>query len=276
MSHAIHVGATLRLLRVDAGLGLRELARRIGVSSAYLSRVEHGLDAPPTTDRLGAIARELGIPPTLLVDVAHRVSPFVASYLEEEPAARTLFLEIARRGLTAGELARVQAFIEAELPGRSVPAREERAAGLAELLTPDRVVLGLECSNVGDLVDVAASRLAGATDTPARDLAVLLRRAEEDAPGAIGSGLYLSHASVVCAAPVASVVVLRRPLREVTPDGLALRVGVVVVRPRRGGASQVQLLRVARLGARGLADALQDARRPSQVIAKILELERVR
>ncbi|MBX3263322.1 MAG: helix-turn-helix transcriptional regulator [Labilithrix sp.] len=272
----MHLGATLRLLRVDAGLGLRELARRIGVSSAYLSRVEHGLDAPPTNERLGAIARELGIPATLLVDVTHRVNPFVASYLDEVPAARTLFLEIARRGLTAGELARVQAFIDAELPGARRPVREERAAGLAELLAPERVVLGLECSNVGDLLDVAASRLARATGTPARDLAALLRRAEDDAPGAIGSGLHLSRASVAGAAPIASVVVLGRPLREATPDGLPVRVAVVVVRSRQGGANQVQLLRVARLGARGLADALCDVRRPSQVIAKILELERVR
>lgn len=43
----MHLGATLRLLRTDAGLSLRDLARRIGVSSAYLSRVENGVDAPP-------------------------------------------------------------------------------------------------------------------------------------------------------------------------------------------------------------------------------------
>lgn len=45
-------GAALRLLRVEAGLSLRALAQRIGVSSAYLSRVEHGHDAIPTPDRL--------------------------------------------------------------------------------------------------------------------------------------------------------------------------------------------------------------------------------
>src|SRR3712207_1940181 len=90
---AMHLGATLRLLRVDAGLSLRDLARRIGVSSAYLSRVENGLDAVPTPERLAAIARELDVPSTLLMDVAHRVSPFVASYLEQVPGAGRLFLE---------------------------------------------------------------------------------------------------------------------------------------------------------------------------------------
>ena len=45
---ALNLGATLRLLRVEAGLSLRELAARVGVSTAYLSRVENGHDAAPT------------------------------------------------------------------------------------------------------------------------------------------------------------------------------------------------------------------------------------
>jgi transcriptional regulator with XRE-family HTH domain len=40
-------GATLRLLRLGSGLSLRDLARRLGVSSTYLSRVENGLDPVP-------------------------------------------------------------------------------------------------------------------------------------------------------------------------------------------------------------------------------------
>ena len=61
----MHFGAALRLLRVDAGISLRGLAEEVGVSSAYLSRVENGHDAPPTADRLVALAEAIGIPASL-------------------------------------------------------------------------------------------------------------------------------------------------------------------------------------------------------------------
>src|SRR5687768_17296721 len=132
---ALNLGATLRLLRVEAGLSLRELAARVGVSTAYLSRVENGHDAAPTPERLEAIARELDLPAPLLVDLAQRVSPYLAHYLEAEPAAGALFLEIARRQLDAAALTRVHAFLEAEFPqppSRRAPASPE----LAPLLAP--------------------------------------------------------------------------------------------------------------------------------------------
>src|SRR4051812_33856720 len=104
----MHLGATLRLLRVENGFGLRDLARRLGVSSAYLSRVENGLDPVPTPDRLEAIARERDLPPMLLVDAARRLSPVAQRYLEEEPQAAALMLDLARRGLGATELAQLR------------------------------------------------------------------------------------------------------------------------------------------------------------------------
>jgi PTS system nitrogen regulatory IIA component len=60
----MHFGFTLRLMRTTAGFSLRELAARVGVSSAYLSRVEHGHDPIPTLDRLASIARCLRVSPT--------------------------------------------------------------------------------------------------------------------------------------------------------------------------------------------------------------------
>ncbi len=67
-------GSVLRLLRVDAGSTLRGLAATVGVSSAYLSRVENGHDPAPTPDRLVAIAHAIGVSPQLLVELAERRS----------------------------------------------------------------------------------------------------------------------------------------------------------------------------------------------------------
>ncbi|MFP2964110.1 helix-turn-helix domain-containing protein, partial [Myxococcus sp. 1LA] len=167
----MHLGATLRLLRTDAGMSLRDLARRIGVSSAYLSRVENGVDAPPTPERLAAIARELRVPPALLMDVAHRMSPFVTTYLEEVPGAGALFLDIAQRRLSGPQLARVRDFLDAQFPVSS-GQRQAPVPPLGPLLAPERVVLRLSCAGWDDLLEVVAERLASAR--PGADVAHVL------------------------------------------------------------------------------------------------------
>src|SRR6185436_16712563 len=101
----MHLGATLRLLRIESGFGLRHLARRLGVSSAYLSRVENGVDPVPTSGRLEEIAKALRLPPRLLIDAAQRQSPRVQRYLEREPQAADLLLDLAERDLDAAQLA---------------------------------------------------------------------------------------------------------------------------------------------------------------------------
>jgi len=273
----MHLGATIRLLRVDAGLSLRDLARRIGVSSAYLSRVENGLDAVPTSERLAAIARELELPPTLLTDVAHRVSPFVAHYLEQVPGAGMLFLEMARRGLSGQQLARVREFLDAEFPVRGTAGHEAPVPALAPLLAPERMVLHLTCAALEDALDVAAGRLVGACPgMSAPRLVAELKRREVEASSMVGNGVVVPHAFVEHAPPVAAVVTLARPLKAETPDGLPLRLLVVLVGGERGRAHLVRLAHVAWLASHGLAERLADEVRPQQLLARLTQLEAMR
>jgi PTS system nitrogen regulatory IIA component len=269
----MHLGATIRLLRIDAGLSLRDLARRIGVSSAYLSRVEHGLDAVPTPERLSAIARELDVPPTVLMDVAHRVNPFVASYLEQEPGAGALFLDVARRQLAGPQLARVREFLEREFPARE--ARwEVPAAPLAPLLTPERIILQLSCAHLDDALDVVAGRLAAVNPSMgAARLAAALRRREEEASSAVGNGVVVPHALVAgWPSPTAALVTLAQPLKVDTPDGQPLRLVVVLVNaPDR--SHLVRMAHLARLASHGLAHRLGGCQQPSQVLEQLATLE---
>jgi transcriptional regulator with XRE-family HTH domain len=53
-------GGTVRHIRLEAGVGVRELARRIGCSPGLISRIEAGTVAP-SVHRLYAIANELGV-----------------------------------------------------------------------------------------------------------------------------------------------------------------------------------------------------------------------
>jgi transcriptional regulator with XRE-family HTH domain len=54
------LGTAIRAERVTAGLSLRDLAERTGVSNAYLSQIERGLHEP-SLSVLGAIARALDV-----------------------------------------------------------------------------------------------------------------------------------------------------------------------------------------------------------------------
>jgi len=272
----MHLGATLRLLRVDAGVSLRDMARRIGVSSAYLSRVENGVDAPPTPERLAAIARELDVPPALLMDVTQRVSPYVAGYLEEVPGAGTLFLEIARRRLSGAQLARVRTFLDSEFPMRGARG-EESVPPLASLLAPERVVVQLSCAGWDDVLDVVAGRLGAALPgVEAARLVEQLRRRDEESSCAVGGGVAVPHAFLPGATPVAALVTLAKPLQVDTPDGQPLRLVVAAVDGGRGRARLMRLAHTARLAAHGLAERLLDARQPHQVLAVLEELEALR
>ncbi len=55
------LGAVIRASRTQAGLSLRVLAERTGVSNAYLSQVERGLHEP-SLSVLRAVAGALGVP----------------------------------------------------------------------------------------------------------------------------------------------------------------------------------------------------------------------
>ncbi len=270
----MHFGATLRLMRLESGLGLRELAGRLGVSSAYLSRVENGLDAAPTPARLAAMAKELRVPPTLLMGLASRVSPLVMDYVEQRPEAGALFLEIAHRELTAAQLARVHAFIDAEFSAK--PGSHAPQISLGELVTASRCVVGLECSSLTDALDVAASRLGDFMPGGASVVARALRTREEEAPGAIGGGVTVGSAVAPGAKLAAAVVTLARGLRAQTPDGEPVDVVVAFTGPRNSTERKMTFAQVAQLASRGLARELKRARSSQQLLTRLVQLEALR
>jgi PTS system nitrogen regulatory IIA component len=266
----MHFGTTLRLLRVDTGLGLRDLARQIGVSSAYLSRVEHGHDPPPTPDRLVAIARALDLPPLLLVELSGQAGPLVSTYMERTPAAASLFFDIARRDLSNAEVSRLRALVEREFP----PDRAERrrAVRLRPLVADQAVVLDLLCEDIEDVVDTAVGRLGLPDGAAARALAGRILARERESPSLVGGGVALPHAFGSHERSAAALVLLRRPLKAATPDRRPVSLAVVLTGP--AGRGSVELLaHVARLAGRGLADALAGPDRANRVLARLDSFE---
>lgn len=274
MSTATHFGAALRLLRTEAGFGLRELAQRIGVSGAYLSRIEKGRDAAPTPDRLIAIADTLGLPRAVLLELARQAGPAVDGYIQRTPEAGALFLEIARRSLSGPQIARVKAFIDSEFPP-SPPV--VGACRLVDLLPTDRIVVGLSCSAMEELVEVAVTRLGDQLLGDSLDARALVERVlarERAQPTVLGAGFAAPHAVMDDFTGDAAVLVtLAEPLPIDTSDEEPVRVAVLLVSGPDRRARLQTFARVARLASYDVTDELAAASTPEHVRAIVERVE---
>jgi len=265
----MHFGATLRLLRTGSGVSLRALAEAVGVSSAYLSRVENGHDPAPTPDRVVAIAGALGLPPHELLEVSRRVAPQVAAYLDRVPAASALVREIARRELSGPQVARLRAVLDAEFP--LPPTRAGRAPRLGDELAATRVVRGLGCDDVQDAFDIAAARLVrDAGRVGAAWLASSIALRERDATSCIGAGVMLPHAVQRGFPEMTALVILARPLEMATPDGQPVQVMAVTVLADQGKRSRARLMAGARLAQPDVVRALLAAR-DARAVMRVVE-----
>ncbi len=269
----MHFGATLRLLRMESGISLRALAQRVGVSGAYLSRVENGHDPAPTADRLLAIAEAIGVPAAVLLDLAQQTGSAVSGYLQRVPAASSLFLDIAQRDLGSAQIARIKAFIDEEFPARRAGKAGPGPVRLRDLLTPSRVVLRLACSQLEDLIDVAVARLPAVPGLGPHQVASRIWAREQEAPSVLGGGFAVPHGLVPGAPLAAALVTLARPLAMDTPDGLPVSVALVAMWGDSGKQNLDLIARIARLAGADVSEELRAATTAARALSVIEKTE---
>lgn len=98
------LGGFLRLRRQQAGLGLRDAARRLGVSHAYLSRVETGKETSvPTVATLESMARAYLCDANALLCMAERVPDDVAEYVTSDPRVMAALRHLAANAKRGGK-----------------------------------------------------------------------------------------------------------------------------------------------------------------------------
>ena len=78
-------GETIREMREAQDMGLRAAADRLGISPAYLSRIERGKEHPPKPDVIKRIGTLLGGDPDLLFRLAESTDPSLAEYIHLVP-----------------------------------------------------------------------------------------------------------------------------------------------------------------------------------------------
>ena len=78
-------GETIREMREAQEMGLRAAANHLGISPAYLSRIERGRERPPKPELVKRIATLLGGDPDLLFRLAESTDPDLADYIHLTP-----------------------------------------------------------------------------------------------------------------------------------------------------------------------------------------------
>jgi transcriptional regulator with XRE-family HTH domain len=99
-------GAFVRQEREKKEIGLREMAKMIGVSPTYLSMVERDVFPPPAEDKVKAIAKIIDCDADDLLARAGRVSAEILDIIKRQPVELTALLRTTN-GLSAEVIARL-------------------------------------------------------------------------------------------------------------------------------------------------------------------------
>ena len=73
------------LKQKDRSFSVRQVAQRINVEPAYLSKIERGDFPPPSEDKIRSLARELNEDPDVLLALAGKVSSDLLEIIRQRP-----------------------------------------------------------------------------------------------------------------------------------------------------------------------------------------------
>jgi transcriptional regulator with XRE-family HTH domain len=99
-------GAFIRREREAKEIGLREMAKKVGVSPTYMSKVERDEFAPPAEDKVRAIAQIIGCDVDELLARAGRVARDLSDIIKRHPVELAALLRTTK-GLTKEDIARL-------------------------------------------------------------------------------------------------------------------------------------------------------------------------
>ena len=105
-SGAEKFGEFIRGRRQAMDIGLREMAKKIGVSPTYLSKVERDEFPPPAEDKVRALAEIIGCDADDLLARAGRVSSDITDIIKRHPVELAALLRTTK-GLSAEDIARL-------------------------------------------------------------------------------------------------------------------------------------------------------------------------
>ena len=100
-------GETVRELRVAQDLGLREAATKVGISPAYLSRIERGKERPPSPEIIKKLAKQLAADPDVLFRLSSSTDPELVEFLHDQPELLNLLRFLKAKEFSEKEIERL-------------------------------------------------------------------------------------------------------------------------------------------------------------------------
>lgn len=203
----IAFGQTIRLLRQAKGISLREMARKLGVSPAFLSQIEAGRQHKIPKARIVQVAGMLGVSEAYLLGTAHQIHPDVVKFLRETPEAAEFMITAMKSGMMAEDFADLREAIQgssgkgivrrAKLPGTSKrkASAKKTTDDLEVYLDPALCLTGVTVINKDRLFQRFAKLLTKKNKTiSAEEVLDRLRARERQAPTCVGGGVAIPHA----------------------------------------------------------------------------------
>ena len=122
-------GETIREMREAQTMGLRVAANHLGISPAYLSRIERGRERPPKPDLVKRIATLLGGDPDILFRLADSTDPDLAEYIHFTPNVPEFLRTAKALALTSEDFEALIEEVKRRRPSESATTGESPAGG---------------------------------------------------------------------------------------------------------------------------------------------------
>ncbi len=122
-------GETIREMREAQVMGLRAAAQRLGISPAYLSRIERGRERPPKPELVKRIATLLGGDPDLLFRLAESTDPDLADYIHLTPNVSEFLRTAKAMDLTSEDFEVLIEEVKRRRPSEAATTRESLSGG---------------------------------------------------------------------------------------------------------------------------------------------------
>jgi len=197
----IAFGPTIRLLRQAKGISLREMARQLGVSPAFLSQIEAGRQHKIPRGRIVQVAEMLGVSEGYLLGTAKQVHPDLMKFLSETPEAAEFMVTAMRSGMIAQDFNHLREVVldkklrAGVLKPLAAAKKKTVAHHLDGYVDASLCLAGLAVQNKERLFQRFAKAVAKKHKTISPDLLMdRMEARERQAPTSIGGGVAVPHA----------------------------------------------------------------------------------
>lgn len=222
----IAFGPTIRLLRQAKGISLREMARQLGVSPAFLSQIEAGRQHKIPKARIVQVAEMLGVSEGYLLGTAKQMHPDLIQFLSETPEAAEFMTAAMKNGLGAEDFAQLREFVEGARGKTSFkrgaiprPRKKKKTTGPVEDLA-GHLEAALCLTNVGvqnkdrlfqRFIKLLVKRNKSVS---AESMLEKMLKRERQSPTSVGGGVAIPHAFIPeLDKPVIGVFLLKRAIQ---------------------------------------------------------------